>query len=190
MYTNQLSYLSPKLEGRENQAKGGVGVFAREAIKAGERLSVWSGIIVAAERLDDLPDWQKKRSVQVEEDLYLVTTRADEPADFFNHCCDPNAALDGQITLRALRDIAPGEEVCFDYATSDGSPYDEFECACGAPNCRGTITGDDWQRPDLQAKYAGKFSPYLQRRITALKRERARELRRVKVKANGNAVRV
>ena len=188
MYTNQLSYLSPKLEGREHQAKGGVGVFAREAIQAGERLSVWSGIIVQADHLADLPDWQKKRSVQVEEDLYLVTTREDEPADFFNHCCNPNAALDGQITLRALRDIAPGEEVCFDYATSVGSPYDEFECACGAPNCRGHITGNDWQRPDLQAKYAGKFSPYLQHRITTLKRERAREVRRAKVKPTGNAV--
>ncbi len=190
MYTNQLSYLSPKLEGRENPVKGGVGVFAREPIKAGERLSVWSGIIVQANQLDDLPDWQKKRSVQVEEGLYLVTTRADEPADFVNHCCDPNAALDGQITLRAIRDIAPGEEVCFDYATSDGSPYDEFECACGAANCRGRITGNDWKKPDVQAKYAGRFSPYLQRRITAHKRERARELRRVKVKPNGDAIRV
>jgi hypothetical protein len=190
MYTSQLSYLSPKLEGREHPAKGGLGLFAREAVKAGDLLSVWSGVIIEAAQLDDLPDWQKKRSVQVEEGLYLVTTRPDEPADFVNHCCDPNAALDGQIALRALRDIGPGEEVCFDYATSDGSPYDEFECACGAPNCRGRITGNDWQRPDLQAKYAGKFSPYLQRRITALKRERARELRRVKVKANGNVVRV
>jgi hypothetical protein len=53
---------------------------------------------------------------------------------------------------------------------SDGSPYDEFDCACGSPLCRGRVTGDDWQRHDLQARYAGYFSPYLQRRIERSRR--------------------
>jgi hypothetical protein len=77
--------------------------------------------------------------------------------------------LNGQITLIALRDIAVGEEVCFDYATCDGSPYDEFECECGAPSCRKHITGRDWRRPELWERYCGYFSPYLQRRIERLK---------------------
>ena len=70
--------------------------------------------------------------------------------------------------LRAMRAIAPGEEICYDYAMSDGSPYDEFECTCGTPDCRRQITGEDWRRPDLQKKYAGWFSTYLQRRIDQL----------------------
>jgi hypothetical protein len=70
-----------------------------------------------------------------------------------------------------MRNIAQGEEICFDYAMSDGSPYDEFDCACDAPNCRGRITGEDWRRPELQRKYANWFSPYLRRRIEQLNPE-------------------
>jgi hypothetical protein len=68
----------------------------------------------------------------------------------------------------AMRDLAVGEEICFDYATTDSSDYDEFQCACGTPSCRGKVTGRDWLRPDVQAKYVGWFSPYLQRRIDKL----------------------
>jgi hypothetical protein len=39
------------------------------------------------------------------------------------------------------------------------------ECKCGAPNCRKILTGKDWQRPELQERYAGYFSAYLARKI-------------------------
>ena len=70
-----------------------------------------------------------------------------------------------------MRDIRPGEEICLDYAMCDGSNYDEFDCSCGSPDCRHRVTGEDWKRPELWKRYEGYFSPYLQRRITALKRE-------------------
>jgi hypothetical protein len=134
-------------------------------------LTVWAGIIVDGEKLQEMPPAYQRRAVQVEEGLYQVSLRPDEPADLGNHSCDPNAGLQGQITLVAMRSIAPDEEVCFDYAMSDGTPYDEFECACGAPNCRGQITGDDWRLPELWERYDGYFSPYLQRRINRLRTE-------------------
>ncbi len=40
--------------------------------------------------------------------------------------------------------------------------------SCATPTCRGTVTGADWRLPQLHAKYAGWFSPYLARRIAAL----------------------
>ena len=36
-----------------------------------------------------------------------------------------------------------------------------------AARCRGTITGKDWMKPELQAKYNGWFCWYLQRKIAA-----------------------
>jgi hypothetical protein len=104
--------------------------------------------------------------LQVDDDAFLLST-AEGPADWINHSCDPNAGLRGQISLVAMRDIRRGEEICFDYATSDGSDYDEFDCHCGSVLCRGRISGDDWQRRDLIERYEGYFSPYLARRIGA-----------------------
>lgn len=70
--------------------------------------------------------------------------------------------------LIAMRDIEPGEELTFDYAMCDASDYDEFNCLCGMPTCRGIVTGADWRDPVLQAKYMGYHSPYLLKRIAAL----------------------
>ena len=69
-----------------------------------------------------------------------------------------------------MHTILPGEEVTIDYAMCDGTAYDEFDCACGAATCRGRVTGADWRNPALWERYAGHFSPYLERRIAALRR--------------------
>jgi uncharacterized protein len=164
-------YLSPKLEVRVLPDKGGFGVYAIENVVAGEVVSVWGGYIVNLEQLCTLPHEIQQHTVQIEEGLYSATIGGAETADFINHSCDPNLGLRGQITLVALRDIEVGEEVCFDYAMTDCTPYDEFECRCGTAACRGTVRGDDWKLPELWARYAGYFSPYLQRRIDRLAQE-------------------
>jgi SET domain-containing protein len=161
------SYFSPKLEAVELPHKGLYGVFARAFIAAGELLVMWAGDLMTLEQLGQLEPILRGRSIQVEDNLYLVP-RQTEAADFVNHSCSPNAGLSGQIALVALRDIQPGQEVCYDYAMSDGSTYDEFDCQCGEAECRHRITGDDWRLPALQARYRGHFSPYLQRRIDRL----------------------
>ncbi len=165
------SYISPKLEVRPCHEKGHLGVFAVKPIAAGELLMLWSGIIVNAQQVEEYSKQSDLvHPVQVEEDLYLFSAMPDDPTDYINHSCDANAGMSGQIGVVAMRDIAAGEEVCYDYAMTDGSPYDEFDCNCGAHNCRHRVTGDDWKLPELWERYEGYFSPYLQRRINALKR--------------------
>ena len=65
----------------------------------------------------------------MDSDLYLVSGETPEPGDMINHSCEPNCGLLGQMLLVAMRDIARGEELCFDYATCDASDYDEFRCS-------------------------------------------------------------
>ena len=67
-------------------------------------------------------------------------------------------------SVRICRDIEPGEEVCYDYATSESetSSHMPFPCACATPGCRGTITGADYLKPEVRAKYAGHFSTMIQ----------------------------
>jgi uncharacterized protein len=38
-------------------------------------------------------------------------------------------------------------------------------CNCGTSSCRGTISGRDWQLPELQRRYGSYFSWYLLRRF-------------------------
>ncbi|HET7143974.1 MAG TPA: SET domain-containing protein-lysine N-methyltransferase [Anaerolineales bacterium] len=164
MDKSSFSYLNSKCEVSDH-AEGGCGVFANSVISKGDLVSLWGGRIVHKDGLDPSMPRFNQRVLQVDEDFYLITAEEPEPNDCFNHSCDPNLGFFGQIGLVALRDIGSGEELMFDYAMSDGGPYDEFECNCGSPNCRGKITGSDWELPELWNKYKGYFSPYIARRI-------------------------
>ena len=164
MVNSSFSYLNPKCEARDH-AEGGCGVFANSVIAKDELVSLWGGRIVHKNELDPSMPRFTQRVLQVDEDLYLLTADEKEPNDCFNHSCDPNLGFFGQIGLVALRDVNADEELTFDYAMSDGGPYDEFECACESSSCRKKITGNDWKLPELWNKYQGYFSPYLTRRI-------------------------
>ena len=161
-----FNWLNPKAEAKPAGGKGW-GSFAVEPICAGETVAAFGGYIVPLAVLNTFSHDRQSRSIQVDTDLYLVSGETPDSGDMLNHSCDPNCGLSGQLLLIAMRDIAPGEELCFDYAMCDASDYDEFRCLCGAPNCREVVTGSDWRDEDLRAKYAGWFSPYLARRIAA-----------------------
>jgi SET domain-containing protein len=66
-------------------------------------------------------------------------------AMFFNHSCNPNCETEqdarGRIFICAMRDIAPGEELTYEYNLYD-SDEDAQDCFCLAPNCRGTMFSD------------------------------------------------
>lgn len=169
MQKNPTSFLSPKCEARPTE-NGHHGVYAKIHIAQGEILVIWGGQVATRDEFMQLPEHLRRLTIQIEEDFYLAGNEID-PADFVNHSCEPNAGLQGQIVLVAMRDIAPSEEICFDYAMTDGSDYDEFECHCGAPNCRKFVRGSDWRNPELWEKYRGYFMPYLQKRIDRLRAE-------------------
>lgn len=162
------SHASVRLRAGVVQGKGR-GVYSTEPIKAGEFLALIGGAALPLDVALGFGEQQRSQCLQVEDDLVLWISRYEESvADWINHGCDPNAGLSGQITLIAMRDIAAGEEICFDYAMCDGSALDEFVCECGSANCRGQVTGEDWRLPVLQRRNEGYFSPYLARRIRKL----------------------
>jgi SET domain-containing protein len=85
-----------------------------------------------------------------------LALETDEPSEI-NHSCDPNLWwLDG-VTLGARRDIAAGEELTYDYATSIDDPDYMLRCHCETYRCRQMVTGDDRQVPELQRRYAGHW---------------------------------
>ena len=65
-----------------------------------------------------------------------------------------------------MRNIGEGEQLCLDYAMIDD--YEgSMECKCGLTNCRETINGKDWKIANLQLKYHGFFSAFLEKKISA-----------------------
>jgi hypothetical protein len=159
-----FNWLTPKAQARTTGDKG-MGAYVLEPIEAGETVAAFGGWLADEGQLRSLPAERISRTMQVDEHLYLVSGETGDPGDYVNHSCTPNCGLAGNMLVVAIRDIAIGEELCFDYAMSDGGDYDEFDCLCGSVECRGVVTGRDWQLPELQLRYAGWFSPYLARKI-------------------------
>ena len=165
------SWLNSKLELKES-AIHFKGIFAREKINKDERVAIFGGQIMRIDEINDLPENLQEYPMQIEE-RFVIGIRdhqMTEDTDYFNHSCDPNCGMKGQIFLVAMRDIQPREEITFDYAMivspSVGSDIVfSMHCACGAENCRGEITENDWRLPELQKKYNGYFSQYLQEKI-------------------------
>lgn len=158
------NWLSPKAEARKTEKKGW-GTFAIAPISEGETVASFGGYVVTKNELKNYTLERISRSIQISDELYLVSGETPEPGDLVNHSCDPNCGLLGATVVVALEDIQIGEEISYDYAMSDSDPYDEFVCECKSINCRKLVTGKDWTKPDLQKKYDGFFSSYLQQKI-------------------------
>lgn len=161
------SWITPKA--RKGMASGiaGRGLVALEPIRSGEVVAVKGGHIVSTATLRSLPERLQNSDVQITDDLHLVALTDDEYESvmlFLNHSCDPNVGFGGNVVLVAMRDIEADEELTTDYALFDDYEA-SMECHCGRPMCRRRIDGRDWQRPDLQRRYRGYFSWYLERRI-------------------------
>ena len=73
----------------------------------------------------------------------------------------------GAVVMTAFRDLHPGDELTFDYSTSEDHEQN-WKCLCGAPTCRGRVTGDDWRDPSFQAKYRGHCMPHVEHLIATV----------------------
>ena len=121
------------LEVRQTPAMGR-GVFATTPIAHGTCLVHCQGWFAATAALND--DWH---ALQVGPDLWLCSA-GDNLDDCINHSCEPNAGFaTGEPILFALRDIAIGEQIAWDYSTSIAEPGWTLECLCGTASCRHVI---------------------------------------------------
>jgi hypothetical protein len=168
------SWLNSKLEVRTLGSKGGHGVFAKHPVTAGERLAIFGGHVMNVSEEPIHSSGSKDLCIQIDEQFVIGAKYESEieDTDFFNHSCDPNAGLKGQVFLVAMRKIEADEEITFDYAMvlhkTEGAEVYTMSCLCDSPLCRGLITDEDWRIPELHKKYNGYFSWYLQEKIDRL----------------------
>lgn len=157
-------WFDPRLYGAPSRIHGH-GVLTRAPVQPGEVLMRWGGIVLPVADFD--PARYRLTSTTHYDEAHCLTTPIEEPVsldELLNHSCDPNLWLVDAVTVVARRSIAAGEEVHGDFATWEDSEHVlTADCRCGAPLCRRRITGRDWRLPELQARYAGHFLPYLNR---------------------------
>jgi uncharacterized protein len=124
----------------------GTGGFARRALPARTRLIEYVGErITKAESL--------RRCEANNEYIFTIDDEHDldgnvpwNPARFINHSCAPNCEAEwdeNRIWIVALRDVAAGEELSFNYGY-DLEDYREHPCRCGTPGCVGYIVAEEF----------------------------------------------
>jgi len=147
-----------------NDGISGLGIEAARAIARGE--IVFKGEerpqrIVTKRWVDET--WGPSDKVTFAQYAYPISDEAfilwsEDSHDWApqNHSCDPNTAYLG-FNVVALRDIAPGEELTLDYADFCNESAESFTCRCGAPNCRGIVSGTKGNSVDLREKARRRF---------------------------------
>src|SRR4051812_19320192 len=147
--TVAASWVSPKARKGGRSTIAGRGLFAIEAIAAGEVVAGKGGHIVGTATVLALPERLQETDIQIADGLHLAALTDDEYEAvmlFVNHSCDANVGIAGIVVLAAMRDVPAGEELTLDYCLFDSSPSaTPMVCRCGAPSCRQLITAEDWR---------------------------------------------
>jgi hypothetical protein len=136
--------------------KHGKGVFARTKIKKGDVIAVFDGEIYDW-GFDGWTDYLYNHAIQFDK-RHWRTSRG--IARLSNHSCDPNCGIRDRFKIVAMRDIAPGEEITWDYGMTENYTW-RMKCTCGSPLCR-KIIGDYKTIPlAIRRKYKGYISEWL-----------------------------
>ena len=120
--------------------QGCKGIFAKENISNGSIIFFLKGKITRR---------PTRYTIQMGCGRHLTTPASKKTNDeldycwlYLNHNCDPNGYINtDELTFRARRDIAAGDEITFNYLTTESELAAPFTCACGATNCFGLIKG-------------------------------------------------
>ena len=130
----------------------GKGVFALQDIAEGETLIEYVGEVISWDEAQDRhphdpEDPNHTFYFHVNEDRVIDALFGGNSSRWINHSCDPNCEADednDRIFIKAIRNIAAGEELNYDYGLIIDEPYTkklkaEYPCWCGSDNCRGTL---------------------------------------------------
>ena len=130
----------------------GKGMFALAPLAAGEVVIEYTGeVITWREALrrhpHDPSDPDHTFYFHIDAKHVIDAKVGGNSARWINHACEPNCEADqqdGRIFITALRDIAPGDELSYNYGLVIDQRYTrklkkQFECRCGGAECRGTM---------------------------------------------------
>lgn len=158
-------WLTPKAEPRSSKIHR-YGVFAKEAIKKGEPVNVFGGIAIPRTEIEEYRHIISHAGIQVSDDFFLVPSSNEEIKErgIFNHSCEPNVGFNSSVTMVAIRDIEPEEELVMNYAFME-TFFEPFDCNCATTSCRKVVNSDTWKDTGFIENYLEFYSPYLKDKL-------------------------
>lgn len=103
-------------------------------------------------------------SMQINATQYLCGNPSD-PEEFINHSCNPSCQMlheNDRVYLAAIRDIEAGEELTFNYNTTEFDMREHwFNCLCGSPDCMKEIKGYNHLTEEQKDKIKPYLAPYM-----------------------------
>ncbi len=105
-------------------------------------------------------------SMQIDDGVHIEATDPDALENYLNHSCKPNGYIEFRdLTYRALSPIESGEELTFNYKTTEWNMAKGFQCLCGHNGCYGHIIGFKYLTYDQQKGIEPWLSPFLKKKL-------------------------
>lgn len=136
----------------------GKGLFAKTDFKKCDIIFIWEGVL----KQGKYPWYIGDRWLQIGEYQWISPFR-DNPGYYINHSCNPNSGIKDSVKFVAIKNIRRGEEVTFDYSTSESENGWYLECHCENKNCRHIVRSYEFLPTELKLKYRDFISEYLRR---------------------------
>jgi SET domain-containing protein len=133
------------------------GCYTTTRIAKGRRVAEYTGLLITKDQADTLYEESPVTYLFGLGDGSVVID-GHCSAMFINHSCDPNCESseeDGRVWVTAIKNIAAGAEITYDYCLYDGGD-EEALCNCGTTCCRGTMySPTEVRKRKVDAKKAG-----------------------------------
>ncbi len=150
---------------------GGHFVSINRDVTTGESICYLAGNVI---------DTASRFSIQLDHNTHLIPHSIGVDANgvaltpwiYTNHSCSPNCRISGR-ELVATRTIHSGDEITFDYETSEWDMAEPFHCLCGSPECRKLIRGFKHLDPSVREQLRVNVSNYLLKEMETAQAELA-----------------
>ena len=139
----------------------GKGVYALKDLAEGETLIEYGGEVISwKEALRRHPHDPLNPNhtfyFHIDDKHVIDGKQGGNSSRWINHSCQPNCEADengGRVFIKALHNIAAGQELFYDYGLIIDAKYTpellaEYPCWCGAKTCRGTLLAPKKKRAD------------------------------------------
>ncbi|MGJ4947611.1 SET domain-containing protein [Bradyrhizobium sp. HKCCYLS20291] len=185
---------------RIGRSKTGLGLFATQPIKKGTKIIRYFGPLLDSKKAEE-DAIENKYLFELDKRWTIDGSVRENVARYINHSCKPNAESDvkprkKKIFIRAIKNIAPGDEINYDYGTDYFKAYLK-PIGCKCDSCEKKRAKKKIEARAERAKQKAKDERKIEKKAEKkakrtsekLAKDKAKPRAKTKVKTRGDAAR-